>query len=573
MKTQLKGSLLFEGEEFSKEVLVEALEAFVEKFKRLELSADAVYPAEPAALPFAYYLSQRLGLSLRSDFFLRQSDSVLLLFSFLPYRELTPNFFRRKVRLFRERFPRSPSMVLAAPFHFKEADFQLLKTPFKGRFLESLFNKVEEDFYWPTEGDFLEVSPSLAAFAQREAKELHRLRRVMNAAREFDPEALKSRVKVVESDLELVLWERFKKSVLTEPEEVKPVKPEEVKVEKLFQLQSPQLTSAVTALLEFLAQSLEESFPTHLAYSNYEVYDREGVSLVPRVKEELNGADVRLEIIYRGSNPSNDFKKLFNLIDGAVDSLNREILGGEAFKPQFDFTVDLEIGKATLYLSWFIDAEMAEKLYRRVNRDWLLGRLLHRKRIKGEVAELLRFLEEFTFNAENLTYLTTKFEALWRKGAGYLKVKGKKIAELLSEKKLWSFVAVWAVRKWKSNQELFKFLLSLKGFESYHQLLAELDCYYLPVSTKRIYRPNWEKLKRDSEEPVLKGDLLGGSSDGYRLYTPCGSYLGELCQPFCHYLAAKERAGKRLKCSLLYFDSTLFSEDSFWVKVETVKES
>jgi len=294
--------------------------------------------------------------------------------------------------------------------------------------------------------------------------------------------------------------------------------------------------------------------------------------MIPRVCEVMGGADLRLEIVLRSKNLEVNFKRLVSVIKDAIRALFTEIFEREVFRPSIDSVIDKELSKATLYLNWFLDREMVEILYRKINRRWLLSRLLYRKRLKSELKELLRSLREFEFTPENYFQLFSTLESLWKRGGALLKFYGKEIKDILDKKELWGIVGVYGMKVWgsrsKVKEELLSFLLSLKGYENIHQFLAKEDRYFVPVLTKRIYRPNWERVIREKQKVVLKAEPLNPESPvTYILQSQDGQFLGTLPEIVSHYIAAKESSGKRIECRELYFDPDVFSENSYWVEV------
>lgn len=106
-------------------------------------------------------------------------------------------------------------------------------------------------------------------------------------------------------------------------------------------------------------------------------------------------------------------------------------------------------------------------------------------------------------------------------------------------------------------------------YENPHHLLASLNTYYTPVKTKRIYRPNWERVIRGEERFFIKAEPLNPKSPvTYVIQTESGNFLGKLPKVVSHYLAAKERQGKRVRCRELFFEPDIFSENSYWVEVK-----
>ncbi|WP_456420307.1 hypothetical protein [Thermovibrio sp.] len=567
MKIEVKPSLFFESSQLKHESVVDALFFFAERVKRLKLRVDAIFPAEPFALPLAMLLSDRLSVPIKGESFLKEEERVLLLFSFCPFEEISPRFIYDRVKLFREEYPFSPSLLVASPKLEGGVDFQLLKAPLGRLYSYRFLREARRNFFWPVKGEVNHISQELWELAKLEAKNLLRAKRIRDSAKRYLKEEELTRLKIVDSDVELALWERFEKGVLTPPE--LPKEEEEIgfKPEKLFQVEDKTLSSAITSLLEFVAQSLEYHFPTTLAYSNYEILEKDGVLIIPKVKEELSGADLLVEFSLK-SKKEKDFEKLFLTVKKALREVESSLLKG-AFKPQFEWTADKELGRFTLYLSWFLDREMALKLYRRINKEWLVSRLLARKRVKGELLELLKFLREFEFNLENLLTLKSKLSSLWAKNNKLFELKRNKLKELIEEKELWPLIGYPCAGTDALPKELCRFLMNLKGFSSPHQLLAESSTYWSPVITKRSLRPDWERVIKRKEGFSLKAEPLNPNSPvTYVIQTEEGKLLGHLPKVISHYLAAKERSGKKLAVRELYFEPDVFTENSYWVEIK-----
>ena len=77
---EISTSLLFESDELRQEFVIDALDFFIEKFKKLDSKVSAIYPADPLALPFSMYLSDRLSVPVKTEKFLNDSDRVLMVF-------------------------------------------------------------------------------------------------------------------------------------------------------------------------------------------------------------------------------------------------------------------------------------------------------------------------------------------------------------------------------------------------------------------------------------------------------------------------------------------------------------
>jgi len=568
MQVKTRTSLIFECDRVRAESLVDALAFFTERIKKLNLEVNAIFPGEPYSLPAAMLLSNWLSVPIKTESFISRRERVLVLFFSVPFKGVTQRFVREKLLLFREKFPNSPSLLLVSEeAHSCLTDFQLIKGAPERLFSLRFLKEARKNFFWPVKGEVTHVTDQLWELAKLEAKNFLRAKRIRDSARRYLKEEEVTELKLVESELELSLWERFKKGVLTSPE-VKEEKEEiSLKVEKLFQVEDKLLASAITSLLEFLAQSLEYQLPTGVAYSNYEVVDREGVLIIPKVKEELNGVDLVVEFVLKARNGEKEFELLFETVRRAVKEVEREILK-ESFKPHFDWSSERELGKFHLYLSWFLDREMAKKLYGRINREWLVSRLLARKRSKSELLGLLKLLREFKFSLESYFTLKSKLTSLWKRNENLLKVKGKELKEALTRKNLWPLIA-FTCASGKLPEELCRYLSKLYGADDPHQILAESSTYWAPVSTKRSLRGEWERVIKGKVGFSLKPEPLNPSSPvTYVLQTEEGKTLGEIPKVISHYLFAKERSGKKLRCRELWFEPDMFSENSYWVEIE-----
>ncbi len=567
MKVKVKPTLIFESSQLKPEYLVDALFFLSDRIKRLKLRIDAIFPGDPFVLPVAMLLSDRLSVPIKGESFLKEEERVFLLFSFLPFEEVSPQFIYDRVKLFRERFPLSPSLLTLSPEEVEGVDFQLLKAPLERIFSYRFLKEAKKNFFWPVRGEINHISQELWELAKLEAKNLLRAKRISDSARKYLKNEELTALKSVDSDIELSLWERFKKGILTAPELPKREPEIRFKPEKLFQVKDKILSSAITSLLEFMAQELEYHFPTTLAYSNYEITEREGVLIVPTVREELNGADVVVEFSLK-TKKEKDFERLFLTVKKALKEIENSLLK-DAFKPQFEWTSDKELGRFNLYLSWFLDKELATKLYNRINREWLLSRLLSRKRTKGEFLEFLKFLKDFNFNLENLITLKSKLSSLWSKNRKLFELKKEQLREILDSKELWPLIGYLCAGTQSLPRELCKFLMEIKGLVSPHQFLAKTSTYWTPVIARRNLRAEWERVIKGKVDFSLKAEPLNPNSPvTYVIQSEDGKFLGYIPKAISHYLAAKERSGKKLKVRELYFEPDVFTENSYWVEIK-----
>ena len=564
----LNTSLLFECKEVKQETLIDALDFFIERLKKLGVELHGIYPGDPFSLPFAMYLSNKLSVPIKTENFAGKNETLLLLFSALPFELITKRYVAEKTLVFRREFPNSPSLLILSKENAQVTDFQLIKSNF-GRFFSYQFlREARENFFWPLDGEVTSVSERLWELSKKEISNFIKAKRIRDSARKYLKEGEITNLKLVDSDIDLSVWEKFKKLKLINPQiEGRRGENEKISVEKLFQIKNPSLSSAVTSLLEYIAQSLEYQFPTYVAYSNAEITDRRGILVIPKVTEELSGADLKVEVILKEEKIEEKFKKAKLLIKNALLELLKDVLKNDFFKPHIDSILEKELNRGTIYLNWFIDNEMAEKINKKINKRWLLTRLLYRKKIKSEFSELVKLLRNFEFNIENYETLKGKMGSLWRKNRSLFKAKADEIVEAIESRKLWPLIGTVALIE-KALREPLNFLIGKKGYENHHHLLASLNTYYTPVITKRIYRPNWERTIKEEIPISIKGEPLNPYyPKTFILQTEDGKFLGTLPKAISHYIFSKERQGKRIECRELYFEPDIFSENSYWIEV------
>jgi len=563
-------SLLFETETLRQETVIDALGFFMEKFKKLNLSIDAIYPGDPVSLPFCMYLSNKLSVPIKTERFLNSSEKVLVIFSYLPFRYIKEKFIIEKLKLFRKNFPNSPSLLVASTQNSQIVDFQLLKVKELSRInsVKFLFEAFR-NFYYPVEGEFTYFSRALWESAKSEVKNFEKARRIRDSVRKYS-EDLEEPLVLKEEYLEIALWERFKKNILVAPSYSQEREVfSKINFEKLIEVENRVYNSAIASLLEFLSQKLEYSFPTYLAYSSFEVIDKKGVVIIPKAKEVLDGVDLNIEVVLKSSSFSRDFQKLNRILDEFFASLIGNIFKEDSFKPSLEFVLEKEIRKASVYISWFLDSNMLSKLYRKVNKKWLLSRLLSRKELKLRLKELFKFLEDFSFSPENLERVFSELNAILRRSPSLIRLYEKRIKEIFDKRKLWPIVGAFGSLFVDESNDALKFLLSLKGYENLHEFLAKENRYFIPLKTKRIYRENVEKVAEENVKIYLKAEPLNPDSPTtYIVHSEDGSFLGTLPQIFSHYIFAKESIGKKITCRKLYFDKLIFSTKSYWIEVE-----
>jgi len=568
MEVKELSSNLFECEELTRELVVDALEAFVKVLKKVRGKVDAIYPGDPFVLPLAMFVSDLLSVPVKQELFLKPEEKILVLFSILDKERITENYVRRKILLVRERSPLSPSVIVGSDKKFGE----ILLIKFRknaGIFSYRFLREAVKNYFYPTKGEITHYTSELWELSKQEYKHFLRAKRIRDNAMKYSGEKLPA-LKSIDEDGEIVVWEKFVKFSLSVPE-VSQSERVSIKVEKLIQLEDKNLHSAVVSFIEFLAQSLEQHFPVNVAYSNLEVVEKEGVLIIPRAVQVLGGADLRLEIVLRSQDLEEDYEVLISELESSFRSMFKEVFGKDAFKPFADVVVEKEAGKVHVYLSWFVDEGMVKKLLEKVSKKWLVARLLHRKQLKAKFNELFRFMEDFEFTPENVETLFSYFKSLWNRNSVIFKVHAREIVETLKSKGLFPVVG-WYGAKLESSpvseREFIRLLLNTAGFENAHHFLAETDTYFTPVSVKRIYRPNWEKVIKENQEIVLKAEPLNPQTPiTYVLNSTDGKFLGTIPPVISHYVWAKELSGKKIKCEKLYFDPDIFSETSYWVKI------
>ena len=570
---------VFYVDELKQEQVLDAIDLLISRMRHLKVDVDAVYPADPLALPFSMYVSKRMGIPVKTESFLREDERVLTLFSGVPQGFITEKYLSEKLKVFRKRFPRSPSVVIFSEKALSGVDIQLIRYGKRSRIHTYRFtSEAYKNFYFPVEGEFTHYSQVMWETAKKEILNFERARRIRdNSLRysvgEFEP------LKLNEPDIDIIVWEKFRRFDLSQPEWVE--EGEELfdlKFEKLIKVESPKKNSSITFVLEFISQVLEEQFRTRLAYMNCEIVEQEGVLIVPSVKEMMEGVVLKLEIILRERKPSRmkgSLKRLVSLLKGAFRSLIRDVMFEEAFRPHVDYVLEENVPKATIYVNWFFDNQMVDAVFNQINKKWLLSRLYRRKKFLIDRKELFRLLEEFEFNVENASAVFSLMESMWKQNPMLFKALGVKLRDTLEEKGLWPLIHVYALRfidePANVKRGMLSFLVSLKGYESFHEMFARENRFFSPVLTKRIYRPNWERVIKENLNVRLTREPLNPESPvTYTLVDENGNYLGVIPEVLGHYISAKEDSGKRVVSRKLYFDGTLFSSRSYWIEIECV---
>ena len=212
---EISTSLLFESDELRQEFVIDALDFFIEKFKKLDSKVSAIYPADPLALPFSMYLSDRLSVPVKTEKFLNDSDRVLMVFSYLPFKYLTKSYVYEKIKLFRRSFPNSPSLLIASTEKSESVDFQLLKVKEISRINSYRFiSEALKNFFYPVEGEFIHFSQEFWELSKREIKGFEKAKRIRDSARKYLREE-EGALRLLENYLEIAIWERFQKKPLS----------------------------------------------------------------------------------------------------------------------------------------------------------------------------------------------------------------------------------------------------------------------------------------------------------------------------------------------------------------------
>lgn len=565
-------SILFKAGELKQELVLDALDEFLSRIKHLDVRLDAIYPADPMALPFAMYISSRLSVPIKTENFLSKKNQILTVFSILDTNKsemysLSERFISQKIKVIRKLFPFSPSILIASNKKLNVVDFQLLKVEKLLHISSYKFLSLSrKNYFYPLYGEFTYFDANLWKTAEQETKNLEKARRIRDNASKFlmydTP-----RIEPLDSDMDISIWEKFRKNLLVKPS-VKEKKRKSIglKCAKLINIKDKQSAAAITFLLEYLSQNLEMKFPTFLAYSNYEIVPRKGVLIIPSALEVMSGVDLKLEIIMRSTRLKTDGRILVSTLKRNIRRVVKELLNETSFRPEVDVVTDMGIKKLTIYLSWFIDGEMIKRLNGKVNKKWLFARLYERKKIKLRQNELLRELEGFSFSPENIESVFTKIRSIKLENPLLLRSCQNKIWNILNRNSLWPLIGVYALRN--EEDETLNFLLSLKGYESIHEYWACENAYYVPIIAKRIERPNWERLIKENLNVKIKAEPLNPDNPlTYVVTDENGKPLGHIPSVISHYLFAKESIGKKITCEKLYVDPIIFSNDSYWLRI------
>ncbi|WP_456426695.1 hypothetical protein [Desulfurobacterium sp.] len=574
---------IYKVDTLSQANILDAIDNFILRTRRLNIKFNAVYPADPCAFPFAMYISGKTGIPVKQEKFIKPEEKVLMVFSIFPdqikksgINFLTENYITEKIRTFRKQFPNSPSLLIASNRHVKEADIQLVLYKHPERVNSYKFlTEAYKNFYFPVEGEFLHIEESFWQISRQEIGLFEKAKRIRNNAMKLGYDDVHTDLIPLEEDVDILYWEKLEKLQLYTPSlpERKNEENFKIKYKKLLDLKNREDSSVIASILETISQTIEPYFPLRVAYTNYEIVHDRKVLIVPVAREIVDGVELKIEISHLKTKPEEE-KVLIELVENALKTLVKDILKHKTFRPYVEIVK--EKGRFFLYINWFLDREVLNLLSTRINKKWLLSRLFYRKKAVSRKNELIKNLQDFKFSLENLTFLFSAMESLYAESPVMFKAVGSKIKEILEEKNLWYLIGIYALRCFgytridgiAGNRELLQFLLKLKNYENFHQFFALENRYIFPVITERKYRPNWERVIKTDEPIVLTREVLNPQTPvTYTIKDSHGFFLGTVPKVIAHYMAAKEEAGKKLICRKFFFDEMMFSGSSYWIEV------
>ena len=579
----------FKTKELTQADIIDIIDHFAIRLNRLKIKIDAIYPGDSIVFPFAMYLSGKTGIPIKTEKFLKPENRILILFSIFPEQRqkdgttfLTEHFIKKKVEIFRKQFPNSPSVLIASNKHTTAADIQLLLFEKTARTNSYRFlSEAYKNFYFPTEGEFLHIDETFWQSSEKELTEFLKAKRIRDAAFSFGYEEDRKTPTPIEEDIDILIWEKLEKLHLNtnfySREQRNPSF--KIKYKKLIDIKEKRDNSVVVSLLETIAQSLEQFFPVRLAYSNYEIVSDNKVLIVPVAKEIVNGIELKLEIIHKTASSTEQEKLIKNLKD-SLKSIVKDILKKKTFRPYMEIIIDDEEESIRIYITWFLERGTLNTLEKKLNKKWLLSRLILRKQTVIRKNTLLKELKNFSFSPESTSTIFSIMESIWGENPLFFKSTGNKIKDILQEKNLWYLIGVYALKIYDTtkidgvagNKALLRFLLSLQGKENHHHFFAETDTYVFPVQTERKYRPNWERLIKTEGKIILTREVLNPKTPvAFTIKDENGFSLGTVPKSISHYLAAKEEAGYTLKVTKLHINEIMFSNSSYWVKVKCLK--
>ncbi|WP_457569563.1 hypothetical protein [Desulfurobacterium sp.] len=574
---------IYKVETLSQTNILDAIDNFIFRTRRLNIKFDAIYPADPCAFPFAMYISGKTGTPIKQEKFIKSEEKVLMVFSIFPdqikkpgINFLTPKYITEKIKVFRKQFPKSPSLLIASNNHIKDIDIQLIIHKKHERVNSYKFLiEAYKNFYFPVEGEFLHIEETFWKISRQEIGLFEKAKRIRDNAMKLGYDDIHTDLIPLEEDVDILYWEKFEKLKLYRPE-TKQKETEEnfkIKYRKLLDLKNKEDSSVIASILETISQTIEPHFPVRVAYTNYEIVHDRKVLIVPVAREIVDGVELKIEISHIKAKPSEE-KLLTELVENALKTLVKDILKHKTFRPYVEIVKEKD--RLFLYINWFLDREVLNLLSERINKKWLLARLFYRKKAVSRKNELIKNLQDFKFSLENLTYLFSAMESLYAESPVMFKAVGNKMKEILEEKNLWYLIGIYALKCFgyikidgiAGNKELLQFLLKLKNYENFHQFFALENRYVFPVITERKYRPNWERVIKTDEPIVLTREVLNPQTPvTYTIKDSHGFFLGTVPKVVAHYIAAKEETGKKLTCEKFFLDETMFSGSSYWIEV------
>ncbi|SNR87031.1 hypothetical protein [Desulfurobacterium atlanticum] len=583
---------IYKTDKVSQADIIEALDNFILRIERLKIKIDALYPADPCAFPFTMYISGKTGIPIKTEKFLKPENRILMLFSIYPDQIKKPGinflnetFINEKIKIFRSRFPKSPSLLVAGNKHFKSVDIQLILFEKEEKINSYKFlSEAYRNYYFPVEGEFLHIDETFWNLSKKELNQFLKAKRIRDAAFSIGYDSLDevNTFTPLEEDIDILIWEKLGKLQLS------PVKtdlsdthkpPLEIKYKKLLDIKNKEDNSVIVSILETISQSIEESFPVRLAYTNYEIVPENKVLIVPVAKEIVDGIELKIEISYKTPFKT-DQQKLIATVQKTLKTIVKEILNKKTFRPYMEIVIDEEEESIRIYINWFLERKALDKLSRRINKKWLLSRLISRKQSVIRRNTLLKEIKNFVFSPESISTIFSLMESIWSENPIFFKASGNKIRESLEKYNIWYILGIYALKTAgeirldgvAGNKELLDFLLKLRKVENFHHFFATTDRYVFPVKTERIYRPNWERLIKNDGKIVLTHEVLNPETPvTYTLKDENGFFLGTVPKIISHYLAAKEESGYTLKTEKLYIDKVMFSNSSYWIEIKCLK--
>ncbi len=568
---------IFTTENLTRTAVTDALDVFSVQLKRMGAFVQAIYPADPFAVPLALYLSRKLEVPVKTEKYLKRDEKILMLFSSVPdqlkgvpEKFLTERYLADKIVVFRKRFPKSPSVLVFSHTDVDGVDIQLIKSSNSKRIMGYKFLKAAyKNYYYPVAGEFLHVDQAFWKLAKEELELFEKEKRIKKNTEDFTGINV-DEIKLNEEDLELAIWEKFIKLDLSFP--AKP-KTESCTFfengESLLDVQDSLLKNVAVALIEKIASVVEDYFLPKVVYNSAEIAPFKGALVVPKVEEVAEGIDFKLEILLKFfSLETKVLKLIYNLKDTLV-ALIRESLGNWAFKPAIEASQDLKTKSAVILISWHIDRQMAEAIFEKIDRKWLLERLLLRKNFKSIKLEIENKLTKplsgdiFKSVKQILSDLQTLYEFSGSTYGGLIRELSDsdslKQTLLIASLVLHGHIELPIV----VDSEFLSETLSMCGFENYHQLIASATSILIPVAVNRRDRDRWA----EASKIYIHREVLDPESPiDYLIFDQNGFAIGEVPRVISHYLSAFEESGKKLHTKLEFINA-FHSPYSYWVRL------